>query len=99
MWDAVPLGNHYHVNSGVISFNPVSDPNPDVKATRQLRDLISFKRRRVEMIDKNKFRDLELQKLQSAKMLQEEMMQKQPLFDNSTYIFDSKGQPMDISAD
>ena len=51
------------------------------------------------MIDKNKFRDLELQKLQSAKMLQEEMMQKQPLFDNSTYIFDSKGQPMDISAD
>ena len=63
VWDPVPLRSLYHVTSGMITFNSVSDPNPDVQASRQLRDVISFNRRRVEMMDKNKWRDQALAKL------------------------------------
>lgn len=34
VWDPVPLRSLYHVKSGMITFNPMSDPNPDVQVNR-----------------------------------------------------------------
>lgn len=91
-YDPVPLKNIYHARGSVVSFIPASERDPEHKVPRQLRDLIAFNRRKVEMIDKNRIREEALKKLREAQAMDEDQIARaQHLTDNSRFVFDSKG--------
>jgi hypothetical protein len=62
--------------------------------------LIAFNRRKVEMIDKNRWREAMAKQLREAQAQDEEQLARaQQLADNSRFVFDSRGKPIDLTND